>query len=57
MTVQELIDELTKVKNKSKEVFISTENDESVINGVREDTDVWLTTNSDFVIDRVKLMK
>ena len=57
MTVQELIDELMKVKDKSKEVFISTENDESVIKEVHEDTDVWLTTDMDLVIDHVKLMK
>ena len=57
MTVQELIDELMKVEDKSKEVFTSTENDESVIKGVHEDIDVWLTTDMDLVIDRVKLMK
>lgn len=57
MTVQELIDELMKVEDKSKEVFTSTENDESVIKGVHEDMDVWLTTDMDLVIDRVKLMK
>ena len=55
MTVQELIDELMKVEDKSKEVFTSTENDEFVINGVREDMDVWLTTDMDLVIDHVKL--
>ena len=57
MTVQELIDELIKVEDKSKEVFTSTENDEFVINGVREDMDVYLTTDMDLVIDHVKLMK
>ena len=44
MTVQELIDELMKV-------------DESVIKGVHEDIDVWLTTDSDLVVDHVKLVK
>ena len=57
MTVQELIDELMKVEDKSKEVFVSTENDESVIKGVHEDIDVWLTTDSDLVVDHVKLVK
>lgn len=57
MTVQELIDALSMVEDKSKEVFTSTENDESVIKGVHEDMDVWLTTDMDLVIDRVKLMK
>ena len=57
MTVQELIDELMKVKDKSKEVFISSENDESVLKEVHEDMDVWLTTDMDLVIDHVKIMK
>lgn len=35
MTGEELIDELEKVEDKSKEVFTSTENDESVIKGVK----------------------
>ena len=47
MTVQELIDELMKVADKSKEVFVLTENDESVVNKVSEDVDVWLTTNDE----------
>lgn len=55
MTVQELIDELMKVKDKSKEVFISTENDEFTIKGVREDIDVWLTIDRDLIIDHVRL--
>nr|DAQ41467.1 MAG TPA: hypothetical protein [Caudoviricetes sp.] len=45
MTVQELIDELLKVEDKSKEVIVLTENDESIVKKVREDIDVWLTTN------------
>ena len=57
MTVQELIDELMKVEDKSKEVFTSIENDEFVIKEVHEDMDVWLTTDMDLIIDHVKLMK
>ena len=57
MTVQELIDELLKVEDKSKEVFTSIENDEFVIKEVHEDMDVWLTTDMDLIIDHVKLMK